>query len=199
MRLCGEKDEKDEECGNIKCFICFYQVIWGDIASKVWSMESDGGVWNEVWGAVNHMRNYEEWSECGIVTRLLLTSDQVLVLKHPLLLSIILIIESGLAQGSEQVAQMDFFGRQKSDLFPRTSPSFRTFSSSFAHLPHTWKSSSFLTFVTSHSFLHLLSYSCLLLSLIHVWLLSPISFHHLVICNLTHYFTFVTQSIIYNW
>ena len=40
FRLTWEKDENNEailkilkECGNIKCFNCFYQVIWGVIAS----------------------------------------------------------------------------------------------------------------------------------------------------------------------
>lgn len=44
------------------------------------------------------------WSECGIVTRLLLTSDRLLVLNHPLLLSIIKIIESGLQELLSQAA-----------------------------------------------------------------------------------------------
>ena len=56
-----------------------------------------------------------EWSECGIVTRLLLTSDRLLVLNHPLLLSIIKIIESGLQMLLNQAANAVRSAGRKSD------------------------------------------------------------------------------------
>ena len=57
------------------------------------------------------------WSECGIVTRLLLLLDRLLVLKHPLLLSIIKIIESGLEELLSQAASAVCSARRKSDCF----------------------------------------------------------------------------------
>lgn len=67
-----------------------------------------------MWGVLNQ-RAIRGWSECGIVTRLLLTSDRLLVLKHPLLLSIIKIIESGLEVLPKQEASAVCSARRKSD------------------------------------------------------------------------------------
>ena len=61
------------------------------------------------------------WSECGIVTRLPLTSDRLLVLKHPLLLSIIYIIESGLEELLRLAASAVCSARRKSDCLSCTS------------------------------------------------------------------------------
>lgn len=63
----------------------------------------------------NGVQRNERWSECGIVTRLLLTSDRLLVLKHPLLLSIIKIIESGLKVLLSQAANAVRSAGRKSD------------------------------------------------------------------------------------
>ena len=61
------------------------------------------------------MYRIRRWSECGIVTRLSLTSDRLLVLNHPLLLSIIKIIESGLEELPKQEAPAVCSARRKSD------------------------------------------------------------------------------------
>ena len=63
------------------------------------------------------MNRIREWSECGIVTRLLPQSDRLLVLNHPLLLSIIKIIESGLEELLSQAANAVCSVGRKSDCF----------------------------------------------------------------------------------
>ena len=138
LRLWGEKDENHEECGNIKCFNCFYQVISG----WFWTVFREVDSWAE------QSHSWAEWSECGIVTRLLLTSDRLLVLKHPLLLSIIKIIESGLQVLLSQAANAVRSAGRKSDWLPCASSAFAFFSILSAHSINTWKSSSILTFVT---------------------------------------------------
>ena len=113
---------------------------------------------------------------------------QVASLKPPLLLSIIKIIESGLEVLLRQAASAVCSARRKSDCFPCP------FWAPPLSVAHTI--SSILTFVTSHSFLHLLSYISCLLSLMHAYWLShssPNSSHMKHSCI----FTFVTQSFIY--
>ena len=108
------------------------------------------------------VNSWAEWSECGIVTRLLLTSDRLLVLKHPLLLSIIKIIESGLEELSKQAANAVRSDGRKSDCFlalPLGSCSYST----WHHLFHSYicNFSLILTFALIH-LLSSLTHACLL-------------------------------------
>ena len=125
-----------------------------------------------------------ERSECGIVTRLLLTSDRLLVLKHPLLLSIIYIIESGLQLLLSQAASAVCSARRKSDCFLCS-----VVSSPFHTSLHPF------TFVTSYSFLHLLtcnishSYICNILMFV-------TSSHHLC-CFFSHSSAYLFLSVTY--
>ena len=81
-----------------------------------YEVESDDGVKQSGIKKSNQAkRAIRRWSECGIVTRLLLTSDRLLVLKHPLLLSIIKIIESGLEELLNQAANAVRSAGRKSD------------------------------------------------------------------------------------
>ena len=83
-------------------------------------------------------QNGAEWSECGIVTRLSLRLDRLLVLNHPLLLSIIKIIESGLQVLLSQAANAVRSHGQKSDC-----------------LSYSLASAGYLSLTSSLPFLHL--------------------------------------------
>ena len=132
------------------------------------------------------MRAIRGWSECGIVTRLLPQSDRLLVLNHPLLLSIIKIIESGLEELPKQEASAVCSAGRKSDCF--TSPHVSS-SSPFHTSLHPF------TFVTSYPFLHLLtcnisySYICNILMFV-------TSSHHLC-CFFSHSSACLFLSVTY--
>ena len=146
------------------------------------------GVPNQI-GGVPNQRAIRGWSECGIVTRLPLTSDRLLVLKHPLLLSIIKIIESGLQVLLRQEASAVCSDVRKSDWLPLPIHSILL-------ILHLTSHSSILTFVTSPSFtlIHLTSADFShLLTLVSLLGSCPNSSHMKHSSSLT----FVTQSIIY--
>ena len=137
------------------------------------------------------VNSWAEWSECGIVTRLLLTSDRLLILNHPLLLSIIKIIESGLQVLLSQAANAVRSAGRKSDCLLLTLLVLHylllcTFTSIYI-----CNLSLILTFALIY-LLSSLTHACLLV----VPFLSKFLTYE-TIWNTHVYFIFVTQSFIY--
>ena len=122
------------------------------------------------------------WSECGIVTRLLLTSDRLLVLNHPLLLSIIKIIESGLQVLLSQAANAVRSAGRKSDCLLLTLLVLLTFTHQLFTSIYICNLSLILTFALIH-LLSSLTHACLLVVPFFSKFLTYETLTHSYICN----------------